>query len=581
MPRALRNNYYTDLCDTIDEEYSLFRTDFTIPLNNVYDIASMDYDRLREVSAQLGVLFDASIDGTIEFLRQEVYAIPFKIFYKSTVRLYKSFFRSLGRVGEIYIYYYKGSSQALVKNGIDLLLDLATHDPATPYRHRSSEQFTGSVETSLRLDTGLYLDIEVEDSIWTLDTVDSLLATNHTGLEFVLNQIITKEVNGVDTEFLMTREYFDFIQVNHDFTRRVKEVPHIGCQLTALVDPSATYDFLSDNYTVPLIKMKALSTKDFSSVASVLGVSYIEFGIGSHTNLRSKDGTGAIPSDLDQRVARSTILFDEKYENGDYIGVTGEYRGQQINYFVVHDGTGYKLSDSYGSGATNGTNNDFQGTLLFAPIQPGNVRFIIYHDDIRYIIEDDQKGNLLGDIAYGTIDYTTGKYQFSTDINYRAEDVVATGDGVETDFDITLDLPNPILTTTGDDPNDPHFWIIYNIDDHVYITKDDGLGNISGTKIVSGTIDYEHGTVSLEFEEPLTNEEDLVFKYRYRKVSTPDAESEIRVDYYFTVQSIEITEAGLFDEYDEMIAYATFPPIEFTSSRYHLSMNFIVKKLPY
>ena len=586
IPYYLRNAFWKNFIEAIEQEFELFNSDRIEKKKNLYNIAEMDYDRLREISATLGVLFDASINDSIEFLRKEVEAIPFKIKYKSTVRLYESFFKSLDRQGEIYVYYFKKTSDALVRNAEDLLKNLVGYDLTTPYPHSSSHIFTGQIEDALKLDTGLILDIENEGVIWELDTVESEISTNHLGLEFFIDRIITKEVrdendNLVNKEFLMTWEYMDFIQVNTDFSRRVKEVPHVGCQLTAITDSSGVYDNLSDDYSTPSIKLKTLTTGSFSNIISALNLSYIEFGIGTYPNLNSKYAPGTSPNQLEQRVARNFVLFDEKYEDGNYIGGTAEYRGQQINRFLLHNQDGYQLDDPYGQGDVDGDNNDFRGTLPFAPIQKGNVRFVFYHDDLLYEIIDDRKGHLIGLGAYGDLDYQTGEYSFSTDIDYYAEDIVFTGDGSSTEVYTELDLPSPIQSLPTTNPDDPHFWIIYNVGNRTYITKDDGYGNIAGEKITSGAIDYEHGIINIIFSEPITANENVIYRYQYNKITTPDPNTEIKVDFYFTVQSIEITEAGLFDENDEMIAYATFPPIEFTSSRNHLSMAFIIKKTPF
>ncbi|MBD3216597.1 MAG: hypothetical protein GF311_28540 [Candidatus Lokiarchaeota archaeon] len=53
----------------------------------------------------------------------------------------------------------------------------------------------------------------------------------------------------------------------------------------------------------------------------------------------------------------------------------------------------------------------------------------------------------------------------------------------------------------------------------------------------------------------------------------------IKFDYY-TRQNFEITEAGLFDLNDNLIAYSIFPLVEFNSFRYHINFGFILQKIP-
>lgn len=580
LPPSLRNDFWGEMIDAIDVEFQLMRTEVFLK-KTMYDLDNMTDDQLMEINNLLGVIFDATVNSTTEFIKREVEAIPFKIKYKATAKLYTSFPKSLGRVGQMFIYFYKNSSNAIIRNSKDLLESIDTHDPTLPFTHFSAENFTGYLENALKLDTGLLLDIENEGEIWKLDTVDSTISTNHVGIEFCIDQLITKQVRNnqdalVDKEFLMTREYLDFVTSNMEFARKAKEVPHIGSQLLLIGDSSNVFDSLSPTYTMPDLKAKVLTLPPFGYLNSVYEISYMEFGIGSH-DVKSKTGSGILPTALDERVARTYILFDEKYSSDSYYGVVGEYLGQQINRFLLHNSEGYQLDDAYGAGKVDGINNNFKGTLLFAPVKKGNVKFVFYHEDNKMEIVDDGTGNLVGSGAYGTIDYENGKYSFSTDIDFRAETTIAEGDGSTTEFSYDFELGTPILSSASD----PRVWVQFVINGRRYLVQDDGMGHFVHSKISSGTIDYTANTIHLIFTDPLTLDSELIVKYQYNKISTPDANSEIIVDYYFTVQSIEITEAGVFNENDELIAYATFPPLEFASIRNHVNIEFILKKTPF
>lgn len=587
VPISLRNPFWSALIDAIDLEIQNMKAKIE-EKKSLYNIETMDYDRLIEISELLGVLFDASINDSVDFLRKEVEAIPFKIKYKSTATLYLSFFKSLTRQGDLYIYYFKASSDALVRNSQNFVTNAVGHTLPEPYFHRASTDFSGFVEDALKLDAGLALDVENEGEIWTLDTVDSQISTNHIGLEFFINQIITKEVRNdadelVDKDFLMTWEYMDFIQVNTAFSRRVKEVPHVGAQLTVIADESMTVNPLDDEYSIPAIRVKSLVTPDYFNIESYLDMSYIEFGIGAQENLPTKEALSGevMPTGLDQRVARNFILFDEKYDNDQFLGGISEYRGQEINRFSLHDETGYLL-DNTGLGAVDGYTDYFEGQLLFAPIQQGNVRITFTSNGFEKEVFDDRKGGLVSDDATGTINYTTGEYTLETDFIFETTDTIFTGDG-ETDLiEYEVTLPYPIETTVSSNPADTHVWLRYNIGSRVFLAIDDGLGNFVDTSVeghlTSGTVNYTTGEFSFQFDAPLTDGEDVTLRYSYRKVSTPDAGTEVRADYYFTIETIEITEAGLFDINDNMIAYATFPPIEFNSSKNHVNVGFLIRK---
>lgn len=587
IPLSLRNPFWNALIDAIDIEIQTLNS-LIEEKNTFYDIDSMDYERLIEISELLGVLFNATINDSIDFLRREVKAIPFKIKFKGTAILYLSFFKSLNRKGDLFIYSFKASSDALVRNTQSFITDGVGHNFPDPYFHLASEDLSGFVEDALRLDTGLSLDVENEGDIWTLDTVDSQITTNHIGLEFFIDRLITKEVRNeadelIEKEFLMTWEYMDFIQVNTAFSRRVKEVPHVGAQLTVFMDESMTVNPLDDEYSSPIIKMKALITPEYFDIESFLDISYIEFGIGSHENLPTKEALSGevMPTGLDLRVARNFVLFDEKYDNDEFIGGISEYRGQEINRFDLHDETGYLL-DNTGFGAVDGYTDYFEGQLLFAPIQKGNVRILFTHQGLEREIFDDRKGELIGDFAKGTVDYTTGEYTLSTDFIFNAEDIIFTGNGTDTliEYDVNLDFPiqNPSMSSYSGEK----VTIKYNVGNRIFLAIDNGSGIFEDTSLeghlITGTVDYNTGDFSFEFDAPITSGEDVSLEYSYRKVATPDAATFIKADYYFTIETIEITEAGLFDINNNMIAYSTFPPIEFNSSKNHVNIGFLIKK---
>lgn len=579
LPPSIRADLWVAFAKSLEDEILEMTTQIE-EKKTIYDIANMTYEQLLEISEILGVPFNATIDDSIEFLRSEVMAIPFKIQYKDTVIVYQSFYKALSRLGQVYVYFFKSSSDTILRSTEDLLLRLGGHDVTDTYEHFSAENFTGKVENSLKLDTGLVLDVENEGIIWKLDTIDSEITSNHLGVEFFIDRLITKSwLNPATNEFepreyMMSWEYQDFIQVNVDFSRRVVQVPHVGSHVNVVIDQQGIVNPYDAVYTCPDVKLKAcVDPVAFANLNSVLELSKIEFGVGVQVDLPVNGGGGTFPTKLNTRIADQEILFDEKYFNSDFYGVVGEYKGQQVNNFILHDGTGYKLSDGFGSGAVDGANNDFQGTLLFPPLQKRNVRFKFTKDLQEYIIEDDGKGVLVSEGAAGVIDYDTGRYVFSTDFVYKTEEVIGTGDGIEVDFSFVLPHDADIIA----DQINPKVQVIYNLNNRRYIAFDDGLGVISGVSITTGTIDYVTGDIHLIFDTPITDLEDITVSYSFNRVYTPSVGTDIEVDYYFTNTVVEITEAGLWDENDNLIAYATFPPVEFNKSRNHINFGFIMK----
>lgn len=584
LPPSIRSDFWIAFTKAFEDEIlemiSQIETKKTI-----YDIENMTYDQLLEITEILGVPFNATINDSIDFLRSEVRAIPFKIQFKDTVIVYQSFYKALSRLGQVYVYFFKTSSDSIVRSTKNLLLDLGGQDVTTPYIHRSAENYTGFIENALKLDTGLVLDVENEGEIWTLDTVDSQITTNHLGVEFFIDRLITKSWLNPETrqfeprEYLMTWEYHDFVQVNVDFSRRVVQVPHVGSHINIVLDNSGFVNPYDSEFTCPEIKLKGVTNiVALANLNSYLEIDKIEFGVGAYEDLPVKEGGGTFPTKLHTRIAEKQVLFDEKYDNEDFYGSVAEYKGQQVNNFVIHDASGYKLSDTFGSGIVDGTNNNFQGELLFSPLQKQNIRFKFKKDLEEILIEDDGKGLLISEGASGVIDYDTGRYVFSTNFIYETQEEVATGDGEETLFTVE-ELPHD--SDIVSDPVSPKVKVLYNIGNRRYIAFDDGLGVISGAFITVGTIDYITGELHLDFSEPITENETILIFYSFQRIYTPDAGSKVEVDYYFTNTVVEITEVGLWDEFNNLLAYATFPPIEFNKARNHLNFGFIIKKTPF
>jgi len=557
-----------------------------------FDISLMTYDQLMDISQTLGIPFNATVDSSIDFLRREVESIPFKILYKDTSILYESFYKALQRRGQVYSYYYRATSEAIVRNAKDLFFEFSGQKVTEPILHLSERNFTGEITKALKIDTGVFLD--AGSDTWNLDTIDSSLTTNHIAVELFLNELITKNrINPLTREeeelkeFLGTWDYFDYLQVNTDFSRRVIQVPHIGGQLSVLADSSGIVNPFDTTYSCPKIKLKVCTDPEvLDSLTSLLNIAYIEFGIGSQDNLPTKEGTGSFPDKLFKRVSRRTLLFDEKYSTEDWFGVVGEYRAQEITNFGLHDKTGYLLDSIAGAGEVNGKNNSFTGQLPFAPIKPKNVNITMTHLTESFVIQDDGKGVLYGKSAKGTINYLTGEYSFSTTFDYSETVFLDPVDYDDKKYDVILDIDPPFTPMDSTEPIicsivPNKVKLVYNIGKRRFISYDDGNGNFTGSHILSASIDYLTGVFQMEFDQPMTEGEKVELSYSRNRNYTPSVDTLIEADFYFTDSAIEITEVGLYTENKELLAYATFPPIEFINGRHHLSFGFGIKKTPF
>jgi hypothetical protein len=437
IPPSIRGTIYEAMLEAVSEELSVWRESIRQQKTAFYDVDVMDTDRLTEISGTFGVPFIATVKSDMTFLQEEVRAIPFKIYYKGTPTLYKSFFYAVDRYGEMFIYVYQVTIHGIAKSMLLPFDNALLTPPNLPFRHPSRGDFSGTVKEWLKLDTELYLD--AGDSLWNLDTSSAEISTNHFGMEYFIDRIITRKdvdlTTGVETEneYLMTKEYLDYINRSIEFARRVKEVPHIGSQLSIQTDASGlcnSYDPTSE-YTVPSLKLKAVTRPDFFSlVSSPHDISSIEFGIGKKEVASVQNPGVPFPDELDSKVCSASVPFRDQIDDANYIGAIGEYLGQSLSGFKVLDGTDI-----------DGVKQSFDFNLPFAPIQRGNItlEFHLPAGDVLPIT-DDRKGALLSLNGYGSVDYKTGECHVTTNFDYPQVD--------DMEIIVTEDQPDPTAGRT-------------------------------------------------------------------------------------------------------------------------------------
>jgi hypothetical protein len=576
IPPSLRGTIYEIIIKAIAEEIWEYRQDVRQQKQSFWDAASMDRERLIQISKTFNVPFTASLDETEEFVRQEILAIPFKIKYKGTATLYKSFFLAAGRIGQVFIYYYQSTSHAIIRSAKNPVSDLSIIPAGRTFLYESENDFSGFIENALRLDSNLRLDIEAGGVLWTLDTNDNQTTINHIGLEFYIDRIIRKTVftdeGTFEREFLMTNEYLNFIRVNTEYGRRAKEVPHVGSQLSIQTDLSGTFDSFApgEPYTIPSVKVKAATRADaMKLVESVDDLIYMEFGTGSQPLPSSVAGDKTeFPTGLAARVSRIETIYKERFETNLSVGVVGEYVGQQINRYTLL--------------VANGVDKEFNFFMPYKPIHRGNVKIIIEMEGVpSKVITDDRVGNLTGDFGRGTINYNTGEIFLTTTFSSTSAEVPAVPPDYNDLFDpdktrYEFNLQNRNLTPGSITMN---FHVGDGENERIIIVRDNGKGALQGNpNIVSSEINYETGFFNIEFVMPLTPGSSFEVAATHPVDYTLPAGAEIIADYYFTQSTINITEAGLFNAAGDMICYATFPPFEFSSVEHHLNLLFAFRK---
>lgn len=570
IPPSLRGTIYEAMVSAVSDELSAWRDEIRREKTSLYDIDSMDEDAIRRICALLGVPLFADVSSGIGWLREEARAIPFKLAYKGTPTLYKSFIRAVGRDGEMFIYEYRktlGGIAPVAKSAISCADGVPLGEP---FKIESAGDFSGIMERGVRLDTGKRLDLADGGGAWHLDEGIFEISTNHIGLEYFIDRVIERR----DGEFLMTSEYLNYLGGSMDWARRAKEVPHIGSQLSIQVAATGRAEDNGEGWTIPSLHLKAAARADFFDIiTSRSDFSSVEFGVGSLTIPSKEYPDAPFPQSLKERVR--TVRLDSATGfvgdgAGDSIGVAmAEYVGQSLNDFVV----------SPDGGGIDGERKEFEFMLPYAPLRKGSVRLSIHlPDGTEADARDDGCGSLSSDICEGAIDYASGRCSLSTSFVLRCSDRVD-------DVDVLDKIDG--RTYTGKlrrgcvVPGSA--WLRLSIGGEALKLhgEDDGGGIVfTHEKIISARIERETGKFEFSFSDDINSDGGTPFVCRYdsRVDRALPAGTVVTASYFFTERTVLITEAGLCGKDGTLVAYATFPPFEFTSNAHHLSLTILARR---
>ena len=216
----------------------------------------------------------------------------------------------------------------------------------------------------------------------------------------------------------------------------------------------------------------------------------------------------------------------------------------------------------------DGITEIFSGTLKNPPLVEKLLTITYTSDGVGFTLTDDGKGILSGSSALGTINYTTGLYSILFYRDIDIEDEVISAVSVTTIVDQSLDHITISPTT---------FIMSYWFGAINYSVTDDGAGNITGIGITTATINYVTGKLDVTFDSSTDADKSITCNYTYEANSTPDNLSDILAKYRSTT-NLNPTEVGIYDENDNMVAYATFPPIKFSDYNNQIAFQFCINK---
>lgn len=314
----------------------------------------------------------------------------------------------------------------------------------------------------------------------------------------------------------------------------------------------ASFEFASDYYSIPDIKLKATLLPAFDPGNDIVTM---VVGTGSQPLPGKYEGGISLPTSLANQIQDQILHPDQKNTTDpDHYLYFGRFQGNTILNEIIDSG--------------DGTNN-FSGTLSYYPIQPITLKIEYTSGFTTFTVEDLKGTGILEGDAEGTIDYNTGDWTLDTQIFKKVLDEILYSGSITNLNETTNNIPVTINTVR----------IKYRIAGILYVGVDDGAGNITGINISSGSINYSTGQIIITFSTATDSGEDIIINYTYTKTTTPDIASDIIATIYSVIgNETDITEVGLIDEFDDLIAYMTFPPLQFRSRKFHGSFQFFIKK---
>jgi len=182
----------------------------------------------------------------------------------------------------------------------------------------------------------------------------------------------------------------------------------------------------------------------------------------------------------------------------------------------------------------------------------------------------------LDEQAYAVINYDTGEYTLNCFYDKEKTDVISTtAINSIVNYGVGISSSAELQPTTLE--------LSFYLSDGSHLTAKDvqTIGDPTTgyfeatTNIASSSINYTTKVINVTFNDYTSYFENVELTYTYRTLNPPDNGTNIEVE-YITEKNIKITEVGIMDISDNMIAYATFPPIELDDAKLHTSYQFFI-----
>jgi len=568
LPRVLQVPFWQDFSDVISTELTNVKTYLADLKAQTFDLGALkaagDNSQFIEICKMLGFTPDTSLDQTSEYLYQETGVVTDRVKYKTTYLGYNIIFDESGRKGQTFLWYWNGYRLVRAYSGSNFTAIVA-QDYSLPFEFVAEQNYASFLFATMYLDQttpSVTLDNPVP---WFLDQATFKVSTKHIGCEYFIDQVILNPLDS-NNPYLMTKEYLSYLLNGMLYNRGITDVPHVGCQLSLMCDNTGYFDnaFTAGNtYSLPDLQMKcSILPANFDYVNNIAVLAYMKIGTGTQ-GLKNKAGSGTYPTDLQIPVYKLSFEQDSTAINSSWILAYGDFFGNKVNLETI--GTG------------DGTTTSFSYSMLHTPILPGSIVITYINATVAYTVTDvDKDGTLSGSNAVGTINYNTGAITLTTqrDVQIIQESMAVT---TTTTLSHTM-ARNPIVPYT--------YTLFYVIGGVQYIVLDNGdgtIGNGTGSDGITGpgagskgTINYSTGLVQVNFSGVGTDAgQPIDASYEYTSTTAPDNTKVITLQYQ-TLNPLKYTEVGLFDVTDNLVAYATFPPVELGTIEQYVSIQWLV-----
>lgn len=316
-------------------------------------------------------------------------------------------------------------------------------------------------------------------------------------------------------------------------------------------------------------------------------IAYVEFGTGVQELPRYDDPIYNFPTSLARKAARVNPLSEELFNkvNPNYLGSIATYTGQLISDLPLHTKEGPQVE---GSGTFDGITKTFTGFIPkdFTSLKPGTTIFGLRNLDLpeedQYIdyIEDTGSGILIGRnrTFYGTLDYTTGEYNISSEF-------LAPAYINQVDMEVDSNIIEASIAGVYAE-SDSSFQFTYQGTDYLILI--DGNGNLSSNfphlDIGSSSVAFNVNDFSYHFEFTtsvrLTNRKFILNVAQ--DIAYPDTHM-LELYRSYSNSPLSITEMGIYgttvgDPEVKLLAYTSCAPIELFSNDFHLSFGVVLEK---